>query len=124
MIIRKIDNENDWLFGHGLSDYALDQAGIEENVKTRLQSWVGDCFFALQDGVDWRSRLDVGQKSNLLNELKTEILQSEGVVAVLSITGNFDGRSRVFSVAAVVQTIFSSAFQIQLQQQAGSNFNA
>lgn len=124
MIIRKIDNANDWLFGHGLSDYAADQAGIEENVKTRLQSWVGDCFFALQDFVDWRSRLDAGQQSNLLNELKTVILQSEGVVSVISIEGSFEPTTRVFSVSAVIQTIFSSAFQIQLQQQAGSNFNA
>lgn len=120
MIIRAIDNTNDWLFGHGLTDYAQNEAGVEENIKTRLQSWVGDCFFALQDGIDWRSRLDFGQKQNLLNELKTEILSSFGVVAVLSITGVFDGVSRTFTVNATIQTIFSAAFQIQLSQQAGA----
>ena len=119
MIIRKIDAENDWLFGHGLTDYATDEAAIEENIKTRLQSWVGDAFFSLQDFVDWRSRLDTGQQNNLLNELKTVILASFGVVGVISIDGSFDGGTRVFTVNAVIQTIFSSSFQIQLQQSAG-----
>ncbi len=121
MIIRKIDAMNDWLFGHGISDYAQNQEAIEENIKTRLLSWVGDCFFALQDGVDWRSRLDAGQQRNLLNELKTVILASSGVVAVLSIAGVFDGATRVFTVSATISTIYSSAFQIQLQQSAGGN---
>lgn len=120
MIIRAIDAQNDWKFGHGLSDYAQDEAGVEENIKTRLQSWIGNCFFALQDGVDWRARLDTGQKSNLINELKTVILSSFGVVAVISINGVFDGVTRAFTVSAVIQTIFSPAFQIQLTQQAGT----
>ena len=120
MIFRAIDAQNDWKFGHGLSDYFQNQDAVEANIRTRLQSWVGNCFFALQDGVDWRARLDTGQKSNLINELKTVILSSFGVVAVISIDGVFDGVTRAFTVNAVIQTIFSPSFQIQLSQQAGT----
>lgn len=120
MIIRKVDSENDWEFGKGLASYATDEQAVDENVKTRLLSWVGDCFFDLQAGIDWRARLDIGQQDELENELKTEILQSYGVVAVLSVDANFSGTTRLFDATYNIQTIYSQNFQATIQQAAGS----
>ena len=120
MIIRKLDQDHDWNFGKGLSDYATAEAAVEENTQTRLLSWVGDCFFALQEGVDWKGRLDVGQQAALTEELKTILLQSFGVVSVDDIQISFDGATRVFSGKYNIQTIFSEAFQTALQQASGS----
>lgn len=119
MIIRKIDGENDWTFGKGLSNYATDELAIDENVKTRILSWVGDCFFAPNEGVDWKSRLDVGQKAALEQELRAMILNSYGVVEVNSATVNFNGRTRLFAVKYNIRTFFSPSFEKELQQAIG-----
>lgn len=120
MIIRKITAENDWTFGHGLSNYATDEAAINENIQTRLLSWLNDCFFALQEGVDWRSRLDARQEQPLLDELKANILQSFGVVGINSVQSIFDSTTRSIRIVYDIQTIFSSSFQSQIIQASGA----
>lgn len=110
MIIRKVDASNDWTFGKGLSDYAVDEAAIEQNIRGRILSWVGDCFFAPDEGVDWRNRLDVNQQANLLQEIKGIILRSYGVIGVISLSGVFNSPTRNDLVTYNIQTIFSSSF--------------
>lgn len=120
MIIRKIDGTGDWQFGHGLSDYAKDEAAINENIKTRILSWIGDCFFALQEGVDWRNRLEVGQQKELRDEIATIILQSFGVMGINFIELDFNGVTRLATIRANIQTIFSPSFQTVIRQAAGT----
>lgn len=110
MIIRKVDEQNDWNFGKGLADYARDELAIQENVKTRLLSWVGDCFCALQEGVDWKHRLDIGQEKALAQELRSVILQSFGVTKVTTLDVFLDHETRAFKVSYQMQTIFSPSF--------------
>lgn len=119
MIIRKIDSQGDWEFGKGLSSYAADEQAVDENIKTRILSWTNDCFFALQEGVDWRGRLDVGQQSALVDEIKSLILRSYGVVGINSIDAIFNGNTRNITVTYNIDTIFGSAFQAQLQNLIG-----
>lgn len=119
MIIRKIDGENDWTFGKGLSNYAFNEEAIDENIKTRILSWVGDCFFAINEGVDWKSRLDIGQQVPLEQELRAIILQSYGVEGINAVQVDFSGRTRLFTVNYDIITFFSSSFQRELQQAIG-----
>lgn len=119
MIIRKLDGNHDWTFGKGLNSYAVEEKALEENIQTRVLSWVGDCFFALQEGVDWRSRLDIGQQKELVEEIKSVILQSEGVVGVNSIELVFDGTTRLATITYNIQTIYSRDFQSVIKQLAG-----
>lgn len=120
MIIRKIDGENDWTFGKGLSNYATDELAVEENIKTRILSWVGDCFFALNEGIDWKSRLDVGQKVALEQEIRAMILNSYGTIGINSVDVNFSGTTRLFTVTYDIITFFSQSFQRELAQAIGS----
>lgn len=110
MIIRKVDAENDWNFGKGKADYAVDDQAIQQNVKTRLLSWVGDCFFAIQEGVDWKHRLDIGQDKALAQEMRSVILQAFGVTKVKTLDIIFDHTTRAFRVSYEIQTIFSPSF--------------
>lgn len=119
MIFRKVDASNDWGFGKGLSNYARDEEAVEQNIKTRLLSWVGDCFFALNEGIDWKSRLDVGQKASLEQELRAQILQSYGVIGVNSVDVVFSGTTRLFTVTYNITTFFSQSFQATLSQAVG-----
>ncbi len=119
MIFRAIQQDNDWLFGKGINDYFRDSNAIAANIKTRIQSWIGDCFFALADGIDWTSRLDVGQKDALVEELKSNVLNAFGVVGINSVEVIFDGITRRITILYDIQTIFSPSFQATIVQGAG-----
>lgn len=110
MKIRALDSNGDFVFGRGQSSYALDDAAINLNLQTRLKSWVGDCFFDLEAGIDWLNRSEKNQEEALLNELRSLILQSYGVVAVNSVTASLDRNTRAFSVQYNIDTIFSPSF--------------
>jgi len=119
MIFRQLTSAGDWTFGKGKAGYAVEEQAIELNIKTRLQSWKGDCFFALGDFVDWLGRLDKGQETNLLNELKSIILQSYGVVSVDSMTSVLDRTTRNCLVTYRISTVFSQSFERTLTLTAG-----
>lgn len=53
MIVRSIDATNDWNFGKGRNSYVSNIDAVAQMIKTRLQSFLGDCFFALGEGIDW-----------------------------------------------------------------------
>jgi hypothetical protein len=110
MIIRAVDQYNDWLFGQGIGSYAQALAAIQENIKTRLQEWVGDCFFAQQDGIDWANLLGVGTAQSLKAAVDKIIIQSFGVVALVSSSLNLDPIRRAISFTYSVNTIYSHAF--------------
>lgn len=119
MIIRALTPAGDWTFGQGLANYATNEAAVEENIRTWLQSWVNNCFFALKDGVDWQNLLDVGQSQNLQDSIRANILARYGVVGVNALTVIFDPRTRFISITAKIVTIFSQSFQLELSQIAG-----
>lgn len=119
MIFRQITALGDWTFGKGISGYATGESAIELNIRTRLQSWKGDCFFALDDFVDWLGRLDKGQENNLLKELKNIILQSFGVIAVNSVEGLLNHNTRSYRVTYNISTIFGQTFINTLDLTAG-----
>lgn len=119
MIFRQITSQGDWTFGKGISGYAINEAAVELNIRTRLLSWKGNCFFALNDWVDWLGRLDKGQEDNLNRELQNVILQSFGVVAVNSFTGSLNRLTRSYQVTFDIATIFGQSFINTLDLAAG-----
>jgi hypothetical protein len=119
LIFRQLAASGDWTFGKGISGYARDEAAIELNIRTRLQSWKGDCFFALDDFVDWISRLDKGQENNLRRELQNVILQSFGVVSVDGFTSVLNRNLRSYQVTFTIVTIFGTSFINKMNLAAG-----
>lgn len=112
MIIRATTTTNDWTFGKGLQDYFINEAAIEANIKSKLLEWVGDCFFNLLAGVDWKNRLDIGQQQALLIEIKQLVLQCYGVVSIINFQANFNGTTRFDSISMTLQTIYSPSANI------------
>lgn len=119
MIFREITALNDWTFGRGINGYLRDQNAVDANIKTRLQSWKGDCFFSLNDFVDWLGRLDKGQENNLNQELKNVIIQSFGVTGITSFSGSLNRITRFYELTFNVTTIFSPSYTISLNLAAG-----
>lgn len=117
MIVRAIDNVGDWLFGKGRNDYRQNQAAIAQNIQTRLNSFLGDCFFDTGAGIDWFNLLGGKDQTALNLAINAVILNTEGVTGMLQLGANLDETTRVFLVQYKVQTIYSvlsSSFQYDL----------
>jgi hypothetical protein len=114
MKVRKLDDiTHDWNFGKGLSDYASDLIALEQNVETRLLSWKNDCFFAMQDGVDYKYLLDKGQGNNLAQAVKLQILATEGVTKVSDLIAELNS-DRSMEISCKIDTIYGNNYQIAI----------
>lgn len=108
-MIRANDENNDWIYGIGANAYKKENAGIAQDIKTRLQEWKGDCFFELEAGVDWLNRFSDGNKKLLIEECRSIILKTEGVVNVVFIDSFLNGRDLTLNYT--VQTIYTKEIQ-------------
>lgn len=93
MRIRNIDNNNDFRYGKGLSDYVRDGYAVGLDIKLRIQEWYNDCFFNLQKGIDWETRLGYKNQKDLLDADIYNIASSvEGVLSIYDFNSILDGR--------------------------------
>lgn len=108
MIVRGLDANGDWLFGKGKNDYNANNKAIEQSIKTRLQSFLGDCFFALDAGLDWFNLL--GSKNQLALELavRSVILNTPNVSAIIDVSINLDHNTRRILMQYTVETVFTN----------------
>lgn len=106
MKTRALDLAGDWQFGRGIQSYVTEKNALSQNILTRLKSWRNDCFFAMDDGVDWQNFLDIGMKKYLDLDIKRVLLQTEGVLRISSYTSTLDATERKVTVSATVATVF------------------
>lgn len=111
MIFRALTATGDWTFGKGVQSYLTGQAAIAADIKTYLKLWTGNCFFALQAGVNWTQYLDKNQEDNLLAGLQAVILARFGVMGLHQLSAKLDARSRHLVVSYDVQTIYTQSFK-------------
>lgn len=115
MTFRNLDASGDWTFGQGLGNYITDNAAIGLNIKTRILSWVGDCFFDQLAGIDWNNRLGSKNTRQLLEiDLRRVILQSYGVTGITAF--NTVLTDRKFSASYTINTIFSQEYQQTIER--------
>ena len=107
MKFRRLNQNHDWTFGRGASNYADSNEAILLNCKTRLLSFKNDWFLDQNQNIDWFTIL--GQKNNeqtIINEVERVCLSSDGIAKVVSIDiVKSDNRSA--NIEIVVNTIFS-----------------
>jgi hypothetical protein len=109
MIFRNLDAAGDWKFGHGKADYLDSDAAIGLNIRTRIYSWLNDCFFDLPAGIDWINRLGgKNQKILLDTDLQRIISQSYGVTGIISLSSQLTVRG--YGAQYEIQTIFSTSY--------------
>lgn len=112
MIFRSLDSSGDWQVGQGIGSYATNNAAIGLNIRTRLLSWLNDCFFAQTAGIDYYNRLgDKNQFTAMKQDMQRIIAQSYGVTGILNFDVSQVGRQ--FIASYTVQTIFSASFSDQ-----------
>lgn len=111
MKIRNLDSAGDFTFGKGLQSYLTGQDAIALDIKTYLKLWTGNCFWALQAGVNWRQYLDKNQKARLLAGLQNAIMSRFGVMALTQLSAELNAQTRQIVVKYNVQTIYTQNFQ-------------
>lgn len=85
MIVRSIDIDNDFTFGQGKNNYKRDRFAVAQNIKTRLQSFLGDCFFSPSHGVDWFTLLGGKNFTALKLAIITTVLNTRYVTSLVEI---------------------------------------
>lgn len=111
MRIRALDATGDWQDGFGLNSYNYALAAIEENIQTSLMSFLNDCFWQLNFGIDWWNLLGAknpAAQANILLQVRQMIANCFGVTKINSVNATFDSRSRELSIQYNVSTIYSS----------------
>ena len=105
-IVRALSGSGDWLFGKGLNDYASNQAEIALDIQMNLSSFLGDCFFSVNSGIDWFNLL--GGKNQLAINLAVNaaILNTSGVTSLLQ-TNISLSQARILTIQYKVQTVYS-----------------
>lgn len=108
MIVRSVDGLGDWRFGKGKNDYLTNSKAIEQNIATRLRSFLGNCFFALDAGIDWFNLLGSKNKTALELAVRSVILNTEGVVGIVDISINLEETTRRINMQYSVNTIYTA----------------
>ena len=107
MKIRAIDENGDWVFGNGLGSYKEDIDAISQHITTRLREWYNDCWFNTNAGIDFPNRT---QSPDVLEiDIKTIIVETDGVVGLDNFTATFVGREVFVTFTAL--TIYSESVQ-------------
>jgi len=109
MRFRNLDENEDFTFGKGINNYSIDTESIKLNIATRLRSWKNDCFFALNEGVDWNTYLSTGQINLLAEQIRAIIIQTPGVAELIEF--DFSLTNRTFLANYTTRTIYSENFQ-------------
>ena len=111
MKVRALVSNNDWTFGKSL--FKRDNNAVAQSIKTKLQSWRGDCYFDLTAGVDWSNILGSKIKQLAIADIKRVIAQ---VTGVLTIDVDFDTiDNRVLTVSYTVTTIYNDIITDEVQ---------
>lgn len=113
MIIRAL-LAGDSTFGQGRENFLSGQNAVALNIQTRLYSFLRDCFFDIQSGIDWIRFMSVPTKSQeIVLSCRGIILQSYGVVKVNKI--EVAVKNRAILISLNINTIFTTNYQYNLQ---------
>lgn len=108
LLIRSLDNTGDWNFGNGLSDYLTRNAAVAQSIKTRVSSFLGNCFFAVNDGIDWFNLLTKNNQTQINLSVSACILNCpNGVVTGIQQLSVNVSTQRNINIQYRVQTVYS-----------------
>lgn len=117
MTFRAITGDNDWTFGRGIGSYLTANDAIIADVKTSLQFFLNDCYFAMSTGIDWWNLLGAknpAARNNIILQCRQAIAQRQGVVRINSVSAVTDAETRKLRVVFNIDTIYSANVSSQV----------
>lgn len=109
MTFRNLDANHDWTFGVGKNNYVSGDLEILLNAKTRVLSFLGDCFFAPTEGIDWWNLLDYNQQDQAENAVMNTVANTDGVTEVLQTDSIINAR-RQLSLSYGIKTVNGTTY--------------
>lgn len=101
MRFRNLTSDGDWCFGKGRNSYLRDNDALMMNIKTRLMSFLGDCFFDTEAGIDWWNLLGGKDIKSLLASVQRVVLRSSQVKKIVDL--DYTLNNRVFAIRLSVE---------------------
>ena len=117
MSVRAIDENNDFTFGKGRNNYKRGLDATNQNLKTRIQSFLGDCFFAQREGIDWFNLLGSKDQNQLSLAIAAVIINTDEVTRMNDFSLSLDRDRRGVSISYNIETVFGrsrNSFQLNL----------
>lgn len=121
MRVRALDSNGDWLFGKGQNDYLTQMSAVAQDIQTNCYMFFGNCFFSQTGWIDWLNYL--GSKNYLALSLAvtSQILNTNGVLSIISSSANLNAQARQLTLTYVVNTIFGQV-TVPISSQEAQNF--
>lgn len=92
MRFRNVDASGDWVFGKGRNSYLRGNEALMMNIKTRLLSFLNDCFFDTEAGIDWWNLLGGKDEKSLLASIQRVVLRSSQVKRIVDMQSRLNNR--------------------------------
>lgn len=111
MRYRKLDAGGDYTFGRGSLDFYRDvPEAPAQAVKTRLHMKTGEWFLDTPAGTPWDSEV-LGKYTTPLRDrmVRTRVLGTTGVTAIVAYSSSFDPETRTFAAAVTIDTAYGQA---------------
>ena len=118
MIVRSVDASNDWNFGKGANDYRTGLQCVTQMISTNLRFFLNDCFFEMNQGIDWFNLLGGKDLVALKLAITTTILNTDDVTGVLELSTNLD-KNRNVTISYQVSTSYGTVVDTYTYQVAG-----
>ena len=107
MIVKSLDSNGDWTFGSSLNNYLRNQKAVVQNVNTRLQEFLGDCFFNTGAGINWLNLLGGKNQTAISLAVTNTILSTDQVIGLQQLNINLNDATRSLFIEYTVQTSYS-----------------
>lgn len=113
MSFRNLDNNHDWTFGVGRNNYVVENQEVALNIKTRVLSFLGDCFFAPLEGIDWWHLMEYNKRNEAENAVMNVIATTNDVVEVNQIDSILSA-NRTLKIEYNVDTTYTSNYEDEI----------
>lgn len=107
MIVRSLDGNQDWTFGKGIQNYLSNNNAVAQSISTRLNSFLGDCFFDQGAGVNWWFYLGGKNQLSLNLSVSAVILNTENVLSLVQLSVILNSQ-RALTISYTATTTYST----------------
>ena len=107
MTVRALDTQGDWTRGRGRGNYLDGNNMLAQQLSCDLKEFLGDCFWALANGIDWFNLIQTKNMAGLDVAIRTRILNRAGVTGLQEFEFTIDPDTRDIAISYGVTTVYS-----------------
>lgn len=106
-IVRALDANGDWEFGAGLNNYQQNLNAVALDIQMNLNSYLGNCFFAVSAGIDWFNLLGGKNELAISLAINSTLVNTKGVTGIQQTNFTLNS-ARHLSISYNVNTVYGT----------------